>query len=221
MRNRVAMTDMAALMKGTEADIEVAITGAMREGTERLKQDWRDVIVAAGLGVRLAKTVRGVTFPKAAMSLEPATWVWTKAPKLVDAYDRGPRILPTDGRFYLAIPTKNVPMKRRGKRMTPLDVEVAFNQDLIIRPSRNGNLLAFVEATPSNNRRGFRPLTRGRAARRRVSKLVLMFTLVRQVKVRKRLDLNALANAAQGRWPSLLDRHWLLLPDRTAPLRGR
>ena len=123
MRQRAGMTDTVALMAGTEDDIARAMTGAMREGTELLKQDFRDDIRAARLGDRIANAVRGRTFPEGSTSLDPATWVWSKTPVIVDAFDRGPVIRPTGGRFYLAIPTTNVPRRRR-RRMTPVEVDM-------------------------------------------------------------------------------------------------
>ena len=142
------------------------------------------------MGDRLANAWRGETFPRSRPSLDPAAYVYSRAPKLMDVFTRGATIYPTDGRRYLAIPTDNVP-NRRGARgavaaMTPLDVEVLFNQDLIIRRGRNGHLLAFVSAVPGSRGRGFKPATRGRLAKGREVRLVLMFTLVRQSVIRRR-----------------------------------
>lgn len=220
MRQTVAMTDMDALMRGTEDDVALVMTRAMEDGTEALKQDWRAQIAAAGLGTKLANTVRGRTFPVGRSSLDPATWVYTNAPKLIDTFDQGPTIRPTDGRRYLAIPTNKVPRKGR-KRMTPLDVEVAFNQDLIVVPGKRGSRLAFVDVVASRNRKGIRPATRRRVAQGRVRKLVLMFVLVPVVKVRKRLDLDALTVRAQARYSALLAARWAGIPDGTAPMGTR
>lgn len=225
MRQRVAMTDMAELMAGTEEDIGRALTGAMRENTEALKADWRDQVVGAGLGVRLGRTVRGRTYPAAGSSLDPAGWVWTKAPTLMDAYDRGVTLHPTDGRFYMAVPTLNVP--RRGRHiLSPVEVEARFDQDLIIRPGRRGNLLAFIDVQAARwvagqgkayGARGARAGYGPRPTRRPLLKL--MFTLVKQVKVRKRLDLDQVADRATARFPGFLDKHWVFIPDRTAPMK--
>ena len=95
------------LAKGlTEAEGEAArsVTGAMREVTEGLKSDLRADVVDGGLGQRLANTWRGKTYPESAVSLEAASFVWSKAPNLVDAFDRGVTIRSKSG-FWLAIPT--------------------------------------------------------------------------------------------------------------------
>ena len=75
MRQSVEMTDVAALMRGTEEDIARVQTLAMIDTTEDVKSDLREQVVAAGLGVKLANTIRGVTYPIGTSSLDPAGWV--------------------------------------------------------------------------------------------------------------------------------------------------
>lgn len=176
-------------------------TGAMQDTVTGLVGELRDQVEAAGLGARLANTWRGQTFPKAGDSLDPAGFVWSKAAKIIGAFADGATILPTGGRRYLAIPTDNVPLKGRGRTMTPLEVEVAFNQDLIIRNGRRGHKLAFVNVIAAKNRRGFRAPTKGRLAQGRTAKLVLMFILTPSVVLAKRLD----PDAAAERWAAKYD----------------
>lgn len=234
MRHRVAMTDTAALMAGTEADIQTVLTRAARDNTEATKEDWRDQIRRAGLGARLANTVRARTYPMIGESLDPATWVWTKAPTIIDAYDRGATIRPVNGSRRLAIPTLDVP-KRGRRRLTPEEVETLYDQDLTIRIGRRGTLLAFVDAqggiaqwTRANQRlrqygagaRGARAAYKPRPKRTGKPIWKLMFILVPQVRVQKLLDTDAVAARASGRFPGLVDRHWSGMPDRTAPMKG-
>jgi Family of unknown function (DUF6441) len=80
-------------------NIERAGTQAMREATGDLKSNLREDVVAAGLGSRLARTWRGKTCPERGESLEAAAYVWSKAPKIVDAFDRGVVIRTHRGRF--------------------------------------------------------------------------------------------------------------------------
>lgn len=215
MRTRHAFTDTVELMSQTEHDLAAAMTAAMREGTDLLKADWRGEVIAAGLGNKLANTVRGQTYPAGAASLDPASWVYTKAPVIMDVFDRGATIVPVNGTVRLAIPTANVPRRRR-KRMTPVEVEAYFDQDLIVIHGRGDTLLAFVDVLLARSGRGYRPATRRRLAQGRPRKLVLMFILVRQTRLRKRLDLAGIANRAADRWQGLLERRWLTIPDRTA-----
>lgn len=187
---------------------ERAHTLGMRALTAGLKGELRDVTRAAGLGEKLANAWRGETYPKATNSLEPASYVWTKAAKIIGAFAQGATITPTDGRRYLAIPTEHVPLKGRGRRMTPVEVEAAFNQDLIVRKGKGGRLLAFVDVIPAKNKRGFRPVTKGRVRQGRTSKLVLMFILVRSVQLGKRIDPDAVAERWAGRFDELVQANW-------------
>lgn len=187
---------------------ERAHTLAMRQVTDGFKGELREMTLQAGLGQKLANAWRGETYPKAGVSLDPASWVHTNAPTIMRIFADGGTILPTGGRRYLAIPTANVPFKGKGKLMTPLDVEVAFNQDLIIRHGRAGRLLAFVNVIAAKNNRGFRQATKGRLAQGRAVKLVLMFTLVRSVTLAKRIDPDAVAERWAGRFDALVQANW-------------
>ena len=155
----------------------------------------RDQIVTAGLGARLANTWRGEVYPKSRDSMNPAGYIHSAAPAIIESYVRGAEIVPVNGSRYLAIPTDAVPRKSgRGgqKRMSVFDVEQHFNQDLIIRPGRAGHLLGFID--PGRGSRRARSVKIGRTTR----KLVLMFTFVRSVRKPKLLDLNEPALRGAG-----------------------
>lgn len=200
---------------GGELQIAMAMTATMIEIGKGLKEDLRAQVRGAGLGERMAKTWQSRIYPQGSRpSVDPAGWVWSNAPKVVDAFDRGVSIYPQNGRRYLAIPTQRVPRKAgfgRGRRgvMTPLDVEVSFNQDLIVLPDKRkpGRLLAFVDATLG--RRGkARPATKRRLAQGRDRQLILMFVLVRMTRLPKLLDIDAVVNTALGRFDAALARNW-------------
>ena len=209
LRPRLSAPDVAAALSGGEDQVAASSTAAMRELQLGLKGDLRAQVESAGLGGKLAKTWQGRVYPTDGDSLNPSAFIWSKAAKLVDAYDRGAYISPRDGRRYLALPTKNVPRKGRGWLMTPLDVETSFNQDLIVRPGRRpGTLLAFVNVLPARSQKGYRRATKQRLAQGRPLKLVLMFVLVRDVRVRRRLDIETVARLWASRYPALLASHW-------------
>lgn len=96
--------DLGKAFAETERDIERAVTSGMRDAADGLKQDLREDVVAAGLGERLSRTWRGKTFPEVGDSAEAAAYVWSRAPKIVDAFDRGVVIRSSRG-LFLAIPT--------------------------------------------------------------------------------------------------------------------
>ena len=90
----------------------------MREAGTGLKSDWRAQITGAGLGRRLANSIRLATYPKAGDSLNAAALVWSKAPEIIGAHDTGPLIRSKDG-FWLAIPLPAAGKSLRGGRITP------------------------------------------------------------------------------------------------------
>ena len=207
MRFTLQRPDLGKALAETGKDIERAVTSGMHEAAEGLKQDLRDDVVAAGLGERLAKTWRGKTFPEVGESAEAAAFVWSKAPKIIDAFDRGVTIHSPDG-FWLAIPTaaagpRGLGASGRSARITPGGWERRTGLQLrfVYRRGRPSLLVAD----------GARINSKGRAAanRRKTGQAsVIVFILVPQVTLRKRLDIAAAARAWAGRVPSLIARHW-------------
>ena len=104
MRFTIQRPDLGKALAETEKDIERAVTSGMREAAYGLKQDLREDVVAAGLGERLSRTWRGKTFPQVGESAEAAAYIWSRAPKIFDAFDRGVVIRSARG-LFLAIPT--------------------------------------------------------------------------------------------------------------------
>lgn len=187
MKIEISVPSFQAAASGMEGAIAAAATGAMRDTTPDAKQELREQVVGAGLGTRLANTWRGDVYPKSARSMHPAGFIHSNAPLIIDSFLRGAQIVPVSGGRYLAIPTDSVPKSRgsRGasRRMTPVEVEAVFDQNLIIRKGRDGHLLAFIDPSLANGRR----IKRQRGAPR--ARLVLMFTLVPTVRLPKLLDL--------------------------------
>ncbi len=83
--------DIVAMMAAEVAAGERAVTAAMREAGTELKTAWRLQITGAGLGPRLANSIRSQNFPRSGESLDAAALVWSKAPVIVGAHDTGPR----------------------------------------------------------------------------------------------------------------------------------
>lgn len=196
------MEHMAAETKTCEA----AATGAMRRAADGLKAEIREQITGAGLGRRLANAVRSRTYPQGRQALDPTGLVWSNAPKLTEVFETGATIRPVNGTRYLAIPTENVPNAKGGKRrkMSPVEVEAAFNQDLKFAKAGNGRLVAYVDAVGARNGRGFRRATEKRLASGRNAVSVVMFIMVPQVRLRKRLDIQAAGERWAARLPGMI-----------------
>ena len=114
--------DLAAMMAGEIRAGEKAVSTATRAAGDSLKTAWRAQITGAGLGRRLANTIRAQSYPRGRHSLNAATFVWSNAPDIVRARDTGPLIRSRRG-FWLAIPTEAAGRGFRGGRITPLEWE--------------------------------------------------------------------------------------------------
>ena len=69
------LPDFAGLMAAEVAAGERAVTAAIREAGSGLKAAWRGQITGAGLGTRLANSIRFASFPKSGDSLNAAALV--------------------------------------------------------------------------------------------------------------------------------------------------
>jgi len=198
-------TSLADQLHATEGEIAADITQIMREETNGLKDDYRKQVRDAGMGNRLANTWRSEAYPKGGRSLNPAGYVWSNAPAIIDAFAKGAYIRPVNGGKWLWIPTRNVPARRsggtyassvkrsNGTRMSPEEVELHFNAELeIVIEGNKGE--AFIDVV-SGLSGGYRRATAGRTQGRRgmaprKAKPVLMFTLTRGVRMPRLYDLD-------------------------------
>ena len=196
--------DLVAAMAAEVKAGEKAVTAAMREAGTGLKTAWRGQITGAGLGRRLANSIRSQTFPKAGESLNAAALVWSKAPVIVGAHDTGPLIRSKDG-FWLAIPTPAAGRGLRGGRITPGEWERRRGLRLRFVYRRRGPSLLVAEGRL--NSRGLGVASRSKTGRGRTT--VPIFLLVPQVKLRKRLDLARDAERAIDDVPGRIVAGWL------------
>jgi hypothetical protein len=211
------MDGLSAALAAAQQKVERGVTAGMRRATEGLKLDLRSQVANAGLGRRLPNSWQGRTYPVGGTSLNPAGFVWSKAPKIIQFFSTSTTVRSTGGKF-LAIPTDNVAKGRGGARLTPAEVEQRFGRKL-----RFVNPASSSFQTPSVRRPGvaylvmddlvirkatqrFRKRGAGDRKRGRQGQSVIMFILVKQVQGQKLLDLDA----AAARWgalvPGLIDQ---------------
>ena len=183
---------------------ERAATVAVRQAGAGLKAAWRAQIIGAGLGTRLAKTIRSQTYPRSGQSLNAAVVVWSKAPVIVGAHDTGPLIRSKDG-FWLAIPTEAAGRGLRGGRITPGEWERRRGLRLRFVYRRTGPSLLVAEGRL--NKRGQAVVSRSKTGRGKVTAPI--FLLVPQVKLPKRLHLARDAERAHDMVPRLIVENWL------------
>jgi hypothetical protein len=196
--------DTVALMREEIATGERAVSTAIREASTRLKSAWRGQITGAGLGTRLARSIRSAQYPKGKPSLNAAALVWSKAPVILGAHNTGPMIRSKNG-FWLAIPTPAAGKSARGGRISPGEWERRTGLRLRFIYRRQGPSLLVAEG---------RLNTKGRAvaSRSKTGRGLLtapIFLLVPQVKLAKRLDLARAAETAVGRIPGSIVANWV------------
>ena len=197
--------DLIALMAQQVAAAEKATSKAMQVAGGDLKSAWRQQVVSAGLGTRLGNTVRNLNFPKGQTSLRAASLVYTKAPRILGAFERGATIRSKSG-FYLAIPTEAAGLAPGGRRFTPGEWERRRGIKLrfVYRP-RGGSLL--VAENARMNTKGIAAISRSKTGRNQVT--VPIFILVPQVRLNKRLRLMEAADAAISSVPRLIVANWI------------
>lgn len=204
MRIDIGFSDFKRTLNDIEGGIAKAATAAMRETIIDARDELRRQTVSAGLGARMANTWTARAYPDGAKnSINPGGFIWSRAPDIIDSFVRGATIRPVNGAKYLWIPTDNVPAERgrvnrrgrnvKGGAITPEECENRFNTDFIMKPGRNGRVLAFMQLTRARSGRGLRRNTAGRRAQGRASQLTLMYVLVPSLRMPKLLDLEAVA----------------------------
>ncbi len=196
--------DLVALLEQEIKAGERAVTAAMKSAGADLKQDWREQITRAGLGHRLTRTIRNRTYPTSGDSIDAAAFIWSNAPEILNAHDRGALIRSKSG-FWLAIPTEAAGKGLRGARLTPAQWERRRGMRLRFIYRRNGPSLLVAEKARINTR-GLAVASRAKTGRGQVSAPI--FLLVAQVKLRKRLDLARDAEKVAGAVPRLIVAGW-------------
>ena len=229
----VGVNTLRLSVRATMDEEIIAIAAALRRAVERtgrqVQQELRAQARAGGFkdgGRAIANAWRLRVYPDAGTA--PRTWrpaalVYSNAPDIVDAFDKGVPIV-AKGKHWLAFPTSwNALRGRRGAsarggvRVTPAQMIAARGDAFVIRAksnpavrlwclrvrearglSRRGRNRIRLWAGPAEvltgNRRG-----RQQAARDLLDKgFVPMFLLMKRVSLRKRLDIAAVRASAAG-----------------------
>jgi Family of unknown function (DUF6441) len=201
---------LRADMQAELRDIERAVATGTRDAGRGLKTELRSQVASAGLGQRLANSWRDKHYPN--RKLDAASLVYTKAPQIIRAFDDGAVIRSNRGRF-LALPTENAPRKGTdGRRISPSTFpEHRFGLLRFVPRPTGPSLLVVIELRASFSRqtgelRGFRRATdRARRSGQGLT-TVVMFLLVPQVELSKRLDVARAAERWSGQLPALIEQ---------------
>jgi Family of unknown function (DUF6441) len=201
---------LQADMRSELRDLERAAAVGTKAAGQGLNTELRRQVASAGLGQRLANSWRDKHYPN--QKLDAASLVYTKAPQIIRAFDEGALIRSRPGRF-LAIPTENAPKKATdGKRISPSTFPEHRFGPLRFVPQQSGPSLLVVDglrasySRQTGQLRGFRPATDRARARGDALTTVVMFLLVPQVKLSKRLDVARAAEHWSAQLPALIDQ---------------
>ena len=186
---------------------ETAVTAGVKQATDGLKLSMRRQVTSAGLGQRLANTWRGKVYPQGQVSLKAAGLVYTNAPEIMTGLEVATTIRGKDG-LWLAIPTPNAPKRGvGGKRISPTNFpEQSLGRLRFVYRSSGVSLL--VVDNVRTTARGIRSASDKQKASGRGLSTAVMFWLVRQVRTKKRIDLNREAAAWHNRLPALIANNW-------------
>lgn len=187
--------DALAQLDATErARLGRHIKAAVNETADQLQARLR-VDTTTVLGPRVANAWRREVYPPARPSVRAAGLVYTKAPNIIDAFNKGVPIRAKEGGDWLAIPLPAAGVGPKGKRMTPelfqqsrgLKLRMVYlkGRSRALLVAENARLNSRSLAQPNTGSRGGARFTRlaGRTS-------VPVFLLVRQARPGKRLDLD-------------------------------
>jgi len=213
---KLATNITGSIMAGMRAEmraIDRAVTAGIKEAGGGLKGSLRKQVVSAGLGGRLARTWRDRTYPN--KGHDAASLVWSKAPQIVRVFDEGAVIKSRSG-LWLAIPTPAAPKRGvGGKRINPSNFPEHRYGPLRFVYRRGRPSLLVVDGVRINKSGRVGRRAKGGAytktGRMKTGMAtVVMFVMVPQVRLRKRLDVRREVRGWQRRLPGLIDRHMRL-----------
>lgn len=206
--------NLAEYMKQEIAAAETAVTAGVKEVTNGIKADLRAQVMSAGLGEKVANAWRANFYPTG-KSIDAAGFLFTKAPSIIAAFNYGVTIKSNKG-FFLAIPTPAAPKRGTdGKRINPSHFPEASLGKLrfVYRPGKISLLVVDDLRASTGKRGGFRRASDSALAKGRGITTVVMFLLVPQVSMKKKLDIDAAAGKWEGalgdrilaNWPEIKD----------------
>lgn len=192
-----------------------AVESGVKFRTNRLKLAMRQDVFSEFKSRRLANTWRSKFYKN--QGLNAAGVVYTKAPHIMDGFERGGTVQSKDG-FWLAIPTPSAPKKALGKRITPANFEKSTGIKLrfIYKPRGPSLLVADgYRASGGKNPQRFRRIRSLKATKKFGARSSLkgrvtvpIFFLVKKTKLKKRISFAAKARAAQNALPRDIIRAW-------------
>lgn len=194
-----------AALAAEAADIRKAELAGMKFGEAGMRGELREITEAV-LGPRVARTWKGRVYDNAGQETGPAAFVYSKAPKII-SFNAADNVVRARGHRFMAIPTDDAPRKAGGGRISVEEAERRFGRRLQFidpadrgfhTPSRKVAGVAYLVlkdlVVRKSNQRWRNASAREKASGKRALSAVILFVLEPQVRARKRIDLQAVAD---------------------------
>lgn len=202
--------NLPEFMKKQVAAAETAVTSGVKEVSENVKAELRAQVVSAGLGVPMSKTWKTAYYPKGKKTLSATGIIFPDMPQVIRAFSEGALIRSKNG-FFLAIPTPAAPKRGiGGKRISPSNFPEASLGRLrfVYRPGKVSLLVVDNLRAGTGKRGGFRKASESAQRTGRGLATVVMFFLVPQAKITKRLDYKTVAKKWEPRLGQAILDNW-------------
>lgn len=201
--------DLKKIMKDELAGAEIAVTKAVREATQGVKNDLRAQTTSVGLGQGIARAWRNKFYPSG-NSIKAAGFVYSKAPNVISAFTYGATIKSSKG-VFLAIPTSAAPKRGiGGKRINPSNFpEARFGKLRFVFRHGRPSLLVVDNLRARNSKRGgFGKASQTALHTGRGLTTVVMFILLPQVSLKKRLNIDSVVSKWEAIMPERMIANW-------------
>ena len=202
--------DLKKIMKEETAAAEKAVTLGVVAASNGLKAELRTQVTRAGLGEKMARTWKLRRYPSSGFSLGTAGLVYADMPQVIRAFNDGVTITNAKGAF-LAIPTPAAPKRGvGGKRINPDNFpEHSLGRLRFIYRKGAPSLLVVENLRASTGKRGgYRKASESALKSGRGITTVVMFILLPQVTLKKRLDVDGAAERWRDKLPQLVLNSW-------------
>ncbi len=184
-----------------------------RAGRELLVDPLREMTRSAFKSKKLPTTWRGELYPKGdEETLSPAFYAYSKAPKIIQAFEEGTEIQ-VRNRKFLAIPAPDAGVRHttvKNKSLTPAIWEVETGAKLRFVPLKSGNAMLVADGryrrfhTSTRSRKKWKPERYPTLPGDKSVKII--FFLVKRVRLRKRLDIRRIAERAGAQYAARYER---------------
>ncbi|MFN3827788.1 MAG: DUF6441 family protein [Micavibrio sp.] len=187
-----------------------AVQVGTKDATDACKKALRDEVVKGGLGQRLSRTWQSKMYPSDHPSYKATGFIFNKSPELIKAFTEGARIKSQEG-WHLAIPTQNAPKNgENGKRISPSNWPKFRFGPLRFVYRQNGPSFLIADnlrasySKKTGQLRGFKMASDKAKEKGRGLASVVMFLLVREVKLQKRLNPDAIVKQYAAQIPEAI-----------------